>query len=497
METLLFLFTLPFILSFEFNYENTSHWGFSCGGKSQSPINIVTENVLHSFAPNLQSTTPPNDQPASMELRPTVIEVTPFSQTSFLSGSTLFRDYFYFLQFHFHSPSEHSINGKKYDLEIHYVHQSRSGSFAVMGVLYQIGEENDDLHNIIANLGVLQNDGDTVDMVTPILYPTYGSSFWHYSGSLTAPPCTEGVNWFVSQTILTLSQSQLSALKSKLNNGESNNRPTQPLNNRQIYQFVPSTQYNYANPSSWGDLWPLCSGIQQSPINIDTNLVDWDVTISPLSFDFNDEPQVEELANTGSTIEVSFSSPTSQGVNVSGAVLFHEKFRLNQFHFHSPSEHTINGDVFGLEIHFVYSSQNNPMGRLSVIAYLFSLSNVCNEFLSPIVDALPFVNNFGDTAEIEISFPFNDLSAENYWHYIGSLTTPPCTEIVNWFVYRETLPICDTQLTSIIDAIDFYPNNRPVQLNNGRFVYAIGSSVATRIQISSFVLFIFCLTFFF
>jgi carbonic anhydrase len=485
MVTLLLL-SLPFLFAADFSYDDPSQWGYDCSKSSQSPINIVTESALLSLNTNLNSTTPSGEQPATLELLATVVEVVPSSLTTYLSGSTLLRDKFYLAQFHFHSPSEHTIDGKSYDLEVHYVHRSNSGRLGVMGVLYKVGDESEDLKPIIENLDQLEEVDDEVEIETTILYPTFGGSFWHYSGSLTAPPCTEGVNWFISQKILTLSQSQLSAIKEKLNGGEANSRPTQSLNGRNVYQYVPTSEFTYENPSTWGSLWPLCNGVQQSPINIETELVNWDNSIPSLSFEYNDVEQSEELENTGVTIEVAVSSSVSLGVNLSGAVLLNEKFTLRQFHFHSPSEHKVNGHSFNLEAHFVHASQNNPQARLSVVGYLFSLSDECSDFLEPIIENLDSVQEGGDSTEIEVAFPFADFDDDNYWYYIGSLTTPPCTEIVNWFVYRDSLPICSSQLAKLGLAIEAFPNNRPVQSTNGRKVYTIGS--ASSVTVSSFVM---------
>ncbi|MBB6444232.1 carbonic anhydrase [Bacillus benzoevorans] len=130
------------------------------------------------------------------------------------------------LQFHFHNPSEHKINGKQYPMEIHFVHQDEHQRIVVLGVMIEEGKENGEISALLKNL-----DHDrkmTIDIKK--LIPSQSRVF-QYNGSLTTPPCTEGVKWVVLNTPLELSQEQIHAFGEFYQN---NNRPLQPLHKREI-----------------------------------------------------------------------------------------------------------------------------------------------------------------------------------------------------------------------------------------------------------------------
>jgi carbonic anhydrase len=135
-------------------------------------------------------------------------------------------------QFHFHHPSEHAVEGRRFPLEIHFVHQSDSGRLAVVGVLVEEGAESAALAPLWAAFpsahahptpGVVALDG---------LSPEDPAA-WRYDGSLTTPPCSEGVSWVVMQGRLTASPEQIAAFAEYY---EDNARPPQRLNERQISQ---------------------------------------------------------------------------------------------------------------------------------------------------------------------------------------------------------------------------------------------------------------------
>ena len=143
-----------------------------------------------------------------------------------------------------------------------------------------------------------------------------------------------------------------------------------------------------------------------------------------------------------------------------------QKFRLHQFHFHAPSEHTIHGKHFALEMHLVHK---DDAGRIAVVALMFEEGDA-NEWLGPVWKLLPTQEN--RQREIDVEFDIvgilpSDLS---YYEYSGSLTTPPCTEDVQWFVMQAPQSISASQLAAFTSVIDH--NNRPTQPLNGRTVEA-------------------------
>jgi carbonic anhydrase len=137
-------------------------------------------------------------------------------------------------QYHFHAPSEHMIEGRHYPMEMHLVHQSADGSLAVLGVLIQEGDHNPAFEPVWSNLPATvgkevqhQLVMVNVDDLLPISHETY-----RYRGSLTTPPCSEDVSWFVAVQPIKLSTDQIAVYTSIF---QGNNRPVQPLNNRTVF----------------------------------------------------------------------------------------------------------------------------------------------------------------------------------------------------------------------------------------------------------------------
>lgn len=139
------------------------------------------------------------------------------------------------LQFHFHTPSEHARKGERYAMEVHLVHKNASGNLAVVGVFMKRGAHNSQFQK------VLDNASSTINQVAVALGTKINASnllpknktFYHYSGSLTTPPCSENVNWFVMGTPIEVSGDQVSQFTRIIGN---NARPLQVKNWRSIYQ---------------------------------------------------------------------------------------------------------------------------------------------------------------------------------------------------------------------------------------------------------------------
>ncbi len=148
-------------------------------------------------------------------------------------GLTVDGERYGLLQFHFHAPSEHTIGGQRYPLEAHFVMGSEEGHLAVMGYLYEEGEADPDMAPIVAALP--KHPGDKRRMESPEIaiekLKPLGRDFYAYPGSLTTPPCSEGVRWMVAAQPLTLSREQLQAFDAVLHN---NNRPVQPRHIRPL-----------------------------------------------------------------------------------------------------------------------------------------------------------------------------------------------------------------------------------------------------------------------
>lgn len=155
-------------------------------------------------------------------------------QVNYAQGSSIEVDgqSYNLAQFHFHTPSEHTVNGKRYDMELHFVHKNEKGQLAVVGVLMDKGANNEALTGLWAALP--QEAGAqaelTEEMALTNLLPANRRVF-RYSGSLTTPPCSEGVKWLLMESPIVVSDAQVQAFQQLFPH---NSRPVQPLNNRVV-----------------------------------------------------------------------------------------------------------------------------------------------------------------------------------------------------------------------------------------------------------------------
>jgi len=197
-------------------------------------------------------------------------------------------------------------------------------------------------------------------------------------------------------------------------------------------------------------------GQKQSPINISTPLTN-QAKLNDITLNYHANPLVVE--NNGHTIKVN-ESITSPGTMYIGNILSYDEYTLLQYHIHSPSEHTVNGVSYPMEIHFVHGT---PDGKLAVIGVVVQPGTHNNE-LQKILDNAP--------ASVATNSPENvfidprGLDTRNYVSYAGSLTTPPCTEGVNWYVLTTPIEASGAQITSFQSF--FTDNARQTQNLNGR-----------------------------
>lgn len=137
------------------------------------------------------------------------------------------------LQFHFHGPSENTVDGKAFPLEAHLVHKSEDGTLAVIGVLYKEGKENKTIGEVWKNIPKEQGKEEVVEgkkISVKGVMPS-DKTYYHFSGSLTTPPCTEDVSWNVLTTPVEISTQQIEEFRKYYKNSA---RPVQPLHGRVI-----------------------------------------------------------------------------------------------------------------------------------------------------------------------------------------------------------------------------------------------------------------------
>jgi carbonic anhydrase len=203
-------------------------------GEHQSPINIeIDEAIIEKEEVPITY----NYQPVLFEAENNghSIEVIPHSKDNSI---TIDGEVYTLNQYHMHTSSEHQINGKYYDMEIHFVHTNEAGQIAVIGVMATEGAENNALSELFSLMPEeLQEEGSACEVKESIdlsaLIPT-DSNVFRYEGSLTTPPTVENVLWHIYETPIELSREQLETFKALYPN---NKRPTQPLNGREIIEY--------------------------------------------------------------------------------------------------------------------------------------------------------------------------------------------------------------------------------------------------------------------
>ncbi|HEO65674.1 MAG TPA: carbonic anhydrase family protein, partial [Spirochaetes bacterium] len=235
-----------------------------------------------------------------------------------------------------------------------------------------------------------------------------------------------------------------------------------------------STHWTYGGatgPAKWGDLnrlFTMCKkGRSQSPINITATERKNE---SQIDFHYGSSPL--RLINNGHTIQNNSNSQSY--IIVKG-----KKFNLLQFHFHSPSEHRINGRRYAMELHFVH---RNSIGQLAVLGVLLKRGKE-NPSLNKLWDNIPYELNEEKVVGINIEaadfLPYNG----SYYHYMGSLTTPPCSEGVRWYILKSPIEVSQNQIKKFTNLIRF--NARPVQPLNGRVVQAVNTGRTNVIQLTA------------
>ncbi|CAK9323042.1 unnamed protein product [Citrullus colocynthis] len=233
-----------------FTYEGShgpENWGSlnpnyaTCSnGKSQSPIDIVKDSAV--FSNHLQ-TIVRRYHVANATLVNNGFNIGLLFGENSGGVATIDGKNYTLKQLHWHSPSEHRLDGEQFAAELHLLHQADDGSLAVVGILLRIGEPEPLLAKIHDKLVELANEkcgsNEEVHLALGDLDTKHlkkkTRKYFRYIGSLTTPPCTENVLWSILGKVRTISQEQVEALKAPLDPVYKNNaRPAQPLNGRKI-----------------------------------------------------------------------------------------------------------------------------------------------------------------------------------------------------------------------------------------------------------------------
>lgn len=193
-------------------------------GNGQSPIDISEWHESEEPAPDFAYRT----NAARVER----VHGLPIFQFERGSQLGLGSDRFQLLQLHWHTPAEHTIEAEEFDAELHLVHANDHDELLVVGVVYQLGEADARLQQIIDETPAMGDEHGVVPSLSASDHAPESDGFFHYTGSLTAPPFSEPVQWYVARSVRTVSQRQVEQLQSLT--GGPNARALQDRNERRI-----------------------------------------------------------------------------------------------------------------------------------------------------------------------------------------------------------------------------------------------------------------------
>ncbi|MRD56123.1 hypothetical protein GH816_06165 [Betaproteobacteria bacterium LSUCC0115] len=210
------------------NWGKLSKQYLACSnGKNQSPIAVEADSMLNLDLPAIDFD--------YRDSRFSIVDNGHTVEVKYLEGGamTILGQRYELVQFHFHRPAEEVVNGKRYDMVAHLVHKNSKGQLAVVAVLLTLGEENRFIQTLWNHMPIEKKkpiEPPTAKVDLAKFLPA-NKAYFHYMGSLTTPPCTEGVAWYILQSPVEVSAGQVEVFSKMYAN---NARPTQRMNGRLV-----------------------------------------------------------------------------------------------------------------------------------------------------------------------------------------------------------------------------------------------------------------------
>merc|ERR1711963_72826 len=270
-----------------------------------------------------------------------------------------------------------------------------------------------------------------------------------------------------------------------------------------VLTFSPLTfglTWDYANEEYWNSTkinFEYCHGVRQSPININSSDVRNLYLYDFLKFSNYDQDLSGKFTNNGHSLVFAPTYTTGQSIpSISCALMPPGTYQVAQYHFHwgsherQGSENTIDGRAFPLEVHIVHYNNkyaslsaaiaSNMPDALAVIGIFFQVGYATNEALTPVIAALDSNNvmtpSSAGSDQMSNLMKYLEEVGRDYYFFIGSLTTPPCNEIVSWFIMECAIQISTADMDKFrtkmkyTDGSPMVDNFRNVQLINNRII---------------------------